>query len=632
MTSRTVAVTVAAAIALVATTSAAAKPPQLTPAGKAAFPDRALILTTPKPILLGQKDVRITENGRVITRLAVIPAGAAASRTFGTMLVLDASNSMKGEAIAKAIAAARAFADRRAGAQALGLITFNRRIAVALEPTTDTEEIRAALAAPPVLAKETHLYDAAARAIDVLEREKIAAASVVLLTDGSDTGSETSAEAVAEQAREAGVRVFAVGLRSREFRPAALATLARKTRGTYAEAKSAASLGAIYRTLSEELANEYLLRYQSPAGPDQKVVVEVKAAGVAGVARTTYRTPEISSTPPPPFHRSPFDKILSSPLSALALALFVGLVVALTTRAILRRRDQTVRRRVAAFVKPAEDGAVSTNVHPGEAPERFTTRHFLALDRAFSRLTWWEHFKKDIEIGEFPIQPVPLAVGTTALTLFVAFVLGSAFLPIYALFALAVPFIVRSQVKARLRRRRDKFAEQLPDNLLVLAASMRVGHSFVGALAAVVDEADEPSKSELRRAVADEQLGVPIEDALIGVAERMANGDLEQVALVASLQRETGGNTAAVLDTVVETVRERFELRRMVKTLTAQGRLTRWILIGLPIGVGLAASVLNPYYMRPLFTTTTGQVMLAVVAMMVILGSVIIKRMLEIEL
>jgi len=305
--------------------------------------------------------------------------------------------------------------------------------------------------------------------------------------------------------------------------------------------------------------------------------------------------------------------------------------VAITIRTILRRRDATVRGRVAQFVNPPEGAAPAAGTSNPEHA-RFVSRTFTAVDRAFGRLSWWERFKRDIEIGEFPIQPVPLLLGTSALTVLAAIILGSAFLPLYAVFAIAVPFIVNAQVKRKLAKKRDKFAEQLPDNLLVMAASMRAGHSFVGAMSAVVEEADEPARSELRRAVSDEQLGVPVERALLDVAQRMKNGDLEQVALVASLQRETGGNTAAVLDTVVDTVRDRFELRRLVRTLTAQGRMTRWILVGLPIGVGVIATLINPYYMRPLFTTAAGQVMLAAVVVMMILGSLIIKRMLEIEL
>jgi tight adherence protein B len=626
----TVPVAVACALAA-AVTSGAATRLQLTPAGNADFPDRAFVLTTPKPVALDDEKVVIRENGGRVGELAVIPAGEAASRTFATMLVLDASNSMKGEAIAKAVVAARAFAARRPASQGLGLVTFNRRVNVVLEPTTDPDLIRQALASRPRLEEETHLYDAASAAVDVLQEQGISVASIVLLTDGNDTGSTITPDQVAAKARTAGVRVFAVGLRSPQFRPERLAALANKSGGTYVEAKSASDLGSVYRTLSKRLANEYLLRYRSPAGPDLDVVVEVKVAGVPGLARTTYRTPAIPVTPLPPFHRSALDRFLESPLSGLALAIFVGIVVALTLRAILRRKDPTVRRRVGQFVQPAaEEGASGGSTVAGQGG--FVSRQFVSLDRTLGRLSWWERLKEDIEVGEYPIQPVPLVLGTAALSILTAFVLGTAFLPFYALFAVAVPFVVRSSVKKRLNQRRQKFAEQLPDNLLVMAASLRAGHSFVGALNAVVEEADEPAKSELRRAVADEQIGVPIENALVRVAERMKNGDLEQVALVASLQRETGGNTAAVLDTVVDTVRERFELRRLVNTLTAQGRLTRWILVGLPVAVGVIASLLNPYYMKPLFNTDAGLVMLAVVIAMMIVGSFMIKKILEIEL
>src|SRR5262249_45816917 len=146
-----------------------------------------------------------------------------------------------------------------------------------------------------------------------------------------------------------------------------------------------------------------------------------------------------------------------------------------------------------------------------------------------------------------------------------------------ALFAFGVPLIVRAVIKGRIVRKRKVFANQLADNLDVLASGLRAGHSLVGALSVVVADAAEPSKSEFRRVIADEQLGVPLETALDRVVDRMHNRDLEQVSLVASVQSETGGNAAEVLDRVVESIRERQELRRLIQTLTAQGRLARWI-------------------------------------------------------
>ncbi len=147
---------------------------------------------------------------------------------------------------------------------------------------------------------------------------------------------------------------------------------------------------------------------------------------------------------------------------------------------------------------------------------------------------------------------------------------------------------------------REEFADQLPPNLQVLASALRIGHSFVGALTVVVENAHEPSRSELQRVVADERLGVPLEDAIQRVAVRMDSRDLEQVALLAQLQRTAGGNSAEVLDTVIETLRERADIRRLVKTLTAQGRMARWILTALPIGVGLFMFFGRNELMRPL--------------------------------
>jgi tight adherence protein B len=195
-----------------------------------------------------------------------------------------------------------------------------------------------------------------------------------------------------------------------------------------------------------------------------------------------------------------------------------------------------------------------------------------------------------------------------------------------ALAALAIPFGVRIFIRRRVDQVRNQFAEQLPDNLQVLASALRAGHSLVGALSVVVDDAPEPSRSEFRRVVADEQLGVPLDHSLEVVARRMDNRDLDQVALVATLQRDTGGNTAEVLDRVTDTVRARFELRRLVKTLTAQGRMSRWVVSLLPLGLFTVITLMNPGYLRPLYTHTSGRILLVISVIMIVSGSLVIRR------
>ncbi len=203
--------------------------------------------------------------------------------------------------------------------------------------------------------------------------------------------------------------------------------------------------------------------------------------------------------------------------------------------------------------------------------------------------------------------------------------------PLFVPVALAVPLVVRALVKRRVERQRRLFADQLPDNLQVLASALRAGHSLVGALSVVVEDCPEPSRQEFRRVIADEQLGVSLEEAFGVVARRMENSDLDQVALVAALQQETGGNTAEVLDRVSETIRERFELRRLVRTLTTQGRMSRWVVSFLPVGLLVLITAINPAYMAPLYTHPLGRVLLLVAGLMVVAGSLVIKRIIDIK-
>ena len=129
----------------------------------------------------------------------------------------------------------------------------------------------------------------------------------------------------------------------------------------------------------------------------------------------------------------------------------------------------------------------------------------------------------------------------------------------------------------------------------------------------------------------DEQLGVPIDEALTVMAERMANEDLEQVALVTRLSREAGGNTAEVLDRVVENIRGKMELRRLVRVLTAQAKMARWILTALPVVLAGFILVINPSWLDPLFKTTLGNISLVLWVVLLLVGSYTIKKIAEIK-
>jgi tight adherence protein B len=238
---------------------------------------------------------------------------------------------------------------------------------------------------------------------------------------------------------------------------------------------------------------------------------------------------------------------------------------------------------------------------------------------------------EQIDIGRIKVSSMSIVVVTAVMTVLMVLVLGTISI-FFAVLGLGTPLVTRAWVRWKVRKVREEFSDQLPPNLQVLTAGLRAGFTMLGAFVAMVENADEPSKSEFSRAITDERLGIPLEEAIRKVSVRMGSRDLEQVAMLAELLRTTGGNAAEVLDVIVLTVRERHDIRRLVRTLTTQGRMARWILTALPIATGLAFWALQPDIVGPMWRSTIGQLFLLVAAIMVATGSYVIQKIIEIEI
>jgi tight adherence protein B len=465
------------------------------------------------------------------------------------------------------------------------------------------------------------VYDAAAAAVRQIRGTRLRGGFVVVLSDGSDRHSRATPAAVAAAARAAHVRIYTVGLRSRATDFAALQQLAAQSGGGYSEASSASQLRRIYATLGGELSNGYLVRYQSLAATRQVVSVTASVAGL-GTAETSYRAPRLAAVAHPA-KRSP---LWSSPAATLVAAFLVPVLLGTAALLLLgRARRQTPRERVAQFVAPPQ--------REPEGPE-LAGGLTAGANRSLARSSRWAELAKELDVARISTPPVRALLLAAGGTLGVALVVGVASGEALAgLAALAcVPFALRAELRRRVARQQQLFDEQLVDNLTVMASALRAGHSLVGALAAVVDEAPDPTRRELRRVVADERLGAPLEDALAGAVRRMKSQELDQVAMLAVLQRETGGNTAEMLDRVAEGIRQRHELKRMVRSLTAQGRLSHAVITILPLALFFGISLLIPGYMDPMLHTTTGVLLLIIAGAMVAAGSLVIKRIVEIEI
>ena len=586
------------------------------------FPVRTYVVTLPKGRKLTVHGVTVTENGNPVIEQKLVPASKALKKTFGVVLVLDTSYSMTGKPIAAAVAAAQAFAAQRNPNEELGVIEFNREPTPVLNLTDSSTKINEALSKPPAIATGTHIYDAVAQAEEMLKSEHITSGSVVVLSDGADTGSTKTKDEVAKAARDSNVKIYTIGLDDQSYNPGTLKALAAAGHGEYAKA-SAQNLTPLFDQLSQVLSNQYLLQYKSLEGPNKRVRVDVTVKGLGkAVPEPGYTTPRnpVKNTTPAPYKPSIGSRIWGSTITMLLLALLAAGAVALLVVMLLQPKRSGLPARMAEFVSIRglqKDKGPTTPEEKDDAPKRST---------------WWTRLDETLEIAQIHASPEMVVFGTVALTVLTFLLIwagtGS---PLWALFALGVPYLSREWIVRTLARRRNRFAEQLPDALQVIASALRSGHSFAGALAVVVESGSDPMKSEMQRVVADEQLGIPIQNSIGVVAERMASRDLEQLALVAELQREAGGNAAEVVDRVAETVRERFDLKRLIQTLTMQGRMSRWIVSALPIGIILILQIENPHYLHPLLASPAGKVFFGLAAAWAVAGSFVIKKIVEIE-
>jgi len=178
----------------------------------------------------------------------------------------------------------------------------------------------------------------------------------------------------------------------------------------------------------------------------------------------------------------------------------------------------------------------------------------------------------------------------------------------------------------RMRRRLGAFETQLPDMLITIAASLKAGHSFKQGLQAVVDEGQEPASVEFKRVLTETGLGRPIDDALADMVERVSSENFEFAMTAVTIQRQVGGSLANLFDLVADTVRQRQQFARKIRSLTAMGRMSAYTLIGLPFFLMLAISVLNSGYLSPLFHTSTGHLLIGLGLVMMAIGSAIIQK------
>lgn len=316
-------------------------------------------------------------------------------------------------------------------------------------------------------------------------------------------------------------------------------------------------------------------------------------------------------------------------LGAVFVAVWLLVVMLAGVRA-RRRRELGLARRLGRRAQVAdqalsEDEATTTMWVPealAQAGERFAEATGFS-ERLDTRL---EQAGVPVLAGEF--------VALTAVSGLLGAVFGALLLQniLFVLLIAAVAAVAPWLWVARAYSKRSRaLNDQLADTLSILASSLRAGYSFLQALDTVSKEIGEPSAEEFQRVVAEIRVGRPVEDALLAMAQRVGSEDMLWAVLAMNVQRQVGGNLAEVLDIVANTVRERAFIRRQVRVLTAEGRISAAILSALPFLVMLYIAIVEADYIEPLFTTTRGLILLLGGGLWMVLGIFVMFRMVKID-
>jgi len=200
--------------------------------------------------------------------------------------------------------------------------------------------------------------------------------------------------------------------------------------------------------------------------------------------------------------------------------------------------------------------------------------------------------------------------------------------PVIGLAAGCLPF---TWCHFKRKKRFAAFQKQLPDALELIARALRAGHSLAAGMKLVADEMPAPMGSEFNRVYEEQNLGVPLEDALDSVSERIPNLDLRFFTTAVILQRQTGGDLAEILDKIGRLIRERFKIWGAIQTLTGEGRISGVVLLGLPPVLFLAIYYINPGYIEILFTDPLGAWMLGVTVALQVVGALVIRKIIDIK-
>ncbi len=589
--------------------------------------------------------VTVTVDGLPATTKATPITQAVTAPTRTAMLTLDTSGSMADkDKLTTAKSAANAYLEGLPADVRAGLITFADSAKVVVQPTPDRAKVSHAIEGLQAQGA-TALNDAVVLAVDALGSK--GSRSIVLLSDGADEGSKASEKTALNVLGGSGIVLDSVSLGSGSQEDT-LAKFAKAGNGTTVTATDADQLTAAFESAARTVDNQLAVSVTVPddVAPGTAQLSVEAMVGAVPISDTTAAL-VVSQAPPPdseasgPVPVQVQDGLFAQAwfLSVVIVLVFLGLAVTASLAVgVLDAKNAKAGRVTRRLDEVTVSGAPNAST-PAAAPETVlgegvTVRLVVSLAERVAPRRQSSTLGHKLESANVSLRPSEWIVVHCLITVLAGLLvtLLSGFNPLVTLLAvllgLAAPWAYLSHLASK---RKKRFYEQLPDAMQMLAGTLSTGYALPQALDSVARETGGPLAEELNRALLESRLGMPLEDTLDAVAQRMESKDFHWVVIAVRTNRRIGGNLSEVLSNVSKTLRDRERLRRQVKALSAEGVMSAWILGLLPLVVLLFVTATRPEYLVPLLTTPAGWTMVAIGLVLYVIGVIWLRHLVTME-
>ncbi len=510
------------------------------------------------PVLTG-KNFSLQENGKAVSAIEVEPI-LKEQEPMAVVLVLDTSASMKGKPLKDAKAAATTFIELMKPQDEVAIVAFGSRAETLSDLTTDKNVSLRAINRLNARG-ETALYDAIIASLDIASKNSHSNRNLIVISDGKDTRSANSLQHALDRAKQVSIPIFGIGLQSPEFDPASLQSICDSSGGEFLLTPDSSALNTLFSRLAKYLHNQYQVTFRSKRSTSKELALDLEV-NVLGASAST----EITIPNPKPLRKpsggsgalkvtkSPKElpRSLGLPYILIGAALLSFLTVFLLALAVFSigfpsgniLRDQ-LKFYDAARNRPDKQGTIDKEASLDKKimGKALKIVHHLTVPTGFK-----DTIQLKLEQAGLPLRPLEFILFHFLFTLILGIIgnvfarnIGTIFMAgLGALSPILVLFVL-------IERRRARFHDQIADTLSLIAGSMQAGYGLLQGISVAVEETSPLMSIELRRVLAESRLGLPLEEALDKMAQRMQEQNFIWAVMAINIQREVGGNLVHIL-------------------------------------------------------------------------------------